>query len=99
MGNQTKVHILKREYVLSGDLNPDYIRQLAQKIDDRLTDIKKAMGGKSDDLHLLILLAMNLMDEVELFHEKSQNPSEDEIFKKTNRLISMLEKGIVGDDS
>lgn len=98
MGSQTKVSILNREYVLTGELDSDYIKKLAGKIDDRLSEIKNTLGKKSDDLHLLILLSMNLMDEIEFLGEKNQRPSEDEFLKKTNRLISMLEKGLVGDE-
>ena len=96
MGYQTKVNILNREYVLTGDLDSEYIKELAEKIDERLVQIKKNLNKKTDDVHLLILLAMNLMDEVELCREKSEQTSEDEISKKTNRLITMLEKGLVG---
>jgi len=96
MASQTTVHILNREYVLSGELDPGYIQDLARKIDDRLFEIKNSMGRKTDDLHLLILLAMNLMDEVELSKEKSKLNRDDEISQKANRLISLLEDGLVG---
>ncbi|MDH4263129.1 MAG: cell division protein ZapA [Spirochaetia bacterium] len=96
MGYQTKVNILNREYVLTGDLDSEYIKELAEKIDERLLQIKKNLSKKPDDVHLLILLAMNLMDEIELCRGKSLQPSEDEISRKANRLISMLEKGLVG---
>jgi len=97
MGYQTKVHILNREYILTGDLDSTYIKDLARKIDDRLAEIKNGLGRKTDDMHLLILLSMNLMDELELLREKSEVSPDDEIYQKTNRLISLLEKGIVGD--
>jgi len=97
MGYQTKVQILNREYILTGDLDSVYIRELARKIEDRLLEIKNGLGRKTDDLHLLILLSMNLMDELELLREKSEVSPDDEIYQKTNRLISLLEKGLVGD--
>jgi cell division protein ZapA (FtsZ GTPase activity inhibitor) len=96
MAYQTKVNILNQDYILTGDLDSNYIKGLAQKINDRLAQIKGGPDNKIGDLRALILLAMNLMDELELYKEKSQNSSEDEISKKTNRLISLLEKGLVG---
>ena len=96
MGSQTRVQILNREYVITGDLEAEYIKSLAGKINDRLSEINANLPKKPEDLHLLILLAMNLMDELELNHAKSSGSADDEIQKKTSRLITMLEKGIIG---
>jgi cell division protein ZapA (FtsZ GTPase activity inhibitor) len=97
MDSKIKVKILNREYVLKGELDSDYIGFLAEKLNARLDEMKSYSPRKMDDLHLVILVALNLLDEAEMSQKNPDEISEDEAVKKTNRMITMLEKGIIGD--
>lgn len=96
MESRVKVNIQNRDYLLKCNLDADYMKDLAENLNNRLNAIQKSAAGKIDENQALILVALNILDEIEM--TKTAPPvSEDEVLKKTNRLISMLEKGIVGD--
>ncbi|MDH4199451.1 MAG: cell division protein ZapA [Spirochaetia bacterium] len=99
MESKAKVRILNKEYIIKGDVDFSYIENLAKKVDKRILEIKDSSSKDTDEMQLLILLALNLMDEVEMYQEKNRELPAEEITQRTNRLISMLEKGIIGDES
>ncbi|MES0491343.1 MAG: cell division protein ZapA [Leptospirales bacterium] len=91
-----RVTIMGREYTLRGDLNPEYMETLAKRVNDKIEDLRSVASGV-DALQLAILAALNFADEAEQL-TGGQSPTElGDIEEKTRRLISMLEKGIVGD--
>ena len=97
-GDVTKirVNIMGRDYTLRGDLDPEYMQTLAGRVNSKIEDLKSVSSGV-DALQLAILAALNFADEAEQL-SGGQNPGElGEIEEKARRLISMLEKGIVGD--
>jgi len=96
----TKVRILGREYTLKGNVDSEYMNNIALKVDERVEEIRKLFPA-GDELQLVILTTLNLIDEIE---QLKKNPpvnfpgtSEADISLKTDRLITMLEKGIIGD--
>lgn len=96
METKTKVYIQNTEYIIRAQLDPDYIQDLAEKINERIFELKKANPKMTDNM-ALTLTALNLMDELVVLKEKSESADEVNISNKTNRLISMLEKGLIGD--
>jgi len=96
----TKVRILGREYTLKGNVDSDYMNNIALKVDERVEEIRKLFPA-GDELQLVILTTLNLIDEIEQLKKNppvnSISESDADISLKTDRLITMLEKGIIGD--
>ncbi len=64
MENRVKVRILGRDYTLGTDNTPEYTRDLAQKLDERMNAMlasSKTLSG----MDVAILCALDSMDEAE----------------------------------
>ncbi len=98
--SRTKVELAGRKYTLKGDLNPEYMHNLAKYVDHRLEEIKE-FAPSSDLAQRALLVALNLADEVFQLKKKSENSIDREVFEKleekTRYMITMLEKGIIGE--
>jgi len=93
--NKVKVDIYGEKFTISGDADPEYIIGLAKIVDSKMNEMAKVMKT-TNPRKLAILSALNLADEMlQLKHEKGENSSKIE--EKTQRLISLLDEGIIGD--
>ncbi len=66
--SRVEVEILGERYVLRGDRPPDYIRRIAQEVDERVRDI----GNRHARIPMTtaaILAAVNLADELKRLQE------------------------------
>ncbi|MDY0110586.1 MAG: cell division protein ZapA [Candidatus Krumholzibacteria bacterium] len=68
------VSIFGREYTLRSDVDPEWVRVLAQQIDQRMRDAA-AGGGPLGADRLAILVALNLADDL----LKAQQSGPDEL--------------------
>ncbi|MBN1424801.1 cell division protein ZapA [Candidatus Fermentibacteria bacterium] len=57
-----KVTIMAQEYVLSGDMDPDYINRVANYVNGKMKEIHNKTVGMSMT-RLAVLAAMNIADE------------------------------------
>lgn len=96
--SRSRVTIMGRSYTLKGDLDPDYMALLARKVDEKIEELR-LIAPNMDTLQLVILTALNYADELEQFKKTNggQSSQTDEINQKTMSLITMLEKGIIGE--
>lgn len=98
--SKTQVELAGKKYTLKGDLNPEYMHNLAKYVDKRLQDIKE-FAPSADANQRALLVALNLADEVFQMKDKLENSVDKETFskleEKTRYMIRMLEKGIIGE--
>lgn len=100
---RTKVEILGHQYTLKGDLDPEYMASLARYVDEKLNGLKKIMG-RADTTRLALLVALNLADELFQSERKLKEIPDGmdpdfirKIEEKTEKMISLLEEGLVGE--
>jgi len=100
---KTKVQLLGKVYTLKGDVEPDYMLNLAKYVEDKLQELKE-ITESNDTTKLALLVALNIADE--FFQEKNKtkklpgNLTEEEMSKmqaKTLSLIALLEQGLIGE--
>lgn len=103
---RTKVQIMGRHYTLKGDVDSEYMQKLAQYVNEKVNELKEMAPGL-DQTRLALLVSLNMADE--LFQAKAHlkgYPSgisgiDEEKLKEINdraqRLISMLEEGLIGE--
>lgn len=98
--SKAQVELAGKKYTLKGDLNPDYMHNLARYVDKRLQEIKE-FAPSADVTQTALLVALNLADEVFQMKEKLENSIDKETFseleEKTRYMIRILEKGIIGE--
>jgi cell division protein ZapA len=94
-GNKVRTEIFGSAYNIQGDADPEYIYELADYVNEKMNNVSQAMSS-SDPLQIAILAALNIADEY--FQLKNiDSRTVNDIEKKTNALISMLEEGLIGD--
>ena len=93
--NKVKVTIMGQVYTIQGDAPADYIAKVAEYVNTKMEEVAQDVANATP-LQVAILAALNIADE--LFQVKeSQYMVTDEIYEKTNMLISMLDEGLIGD--
>ena len=63
---RVSVRILGEDYIIksSPDVKPDYIRKIAQEVDERLR-VASSANPKLPRNHMVVLACLNIMDELE----------------------------------
>jgi cell division protein ZapA len=89
------VTIFGQEYTIRGDADPEYIRELAAYVDEKM----QTYSVQSSSINLTqvaILAAMDIADE--FYQMKDRKQSIDGVVKdKALDLITMLDEGLIGD--
>ena len=103
LNSTATVNILGRQYALKGDVEPEQMVRVSKYVDQRLHKLRSSIPG-IDVTGLLLLTALNLADELfQARQEQIEIPIDKEdlsqMSQKAERLIQMLEKGIIGEES
>lgn len=86
-GNVLKVNIYGTEYPIKGTTDTDYIRQVAEYVDNKMRDIDQSTSVKSS-LKVAILAAINIADE--LFREREEKRGLVQSFEEKISHLSKL---------
>ena len=92
---KVKVEIFGHSYVINGDVSPEYIRELAEYVDNKMDEIRGA-NPQYNPLQTAILAAMNIADEYYQM-KLSKSGLDGAIEEKAKNLISLLDEGIIGE--
>lgn len=93
--HRVSVSILGEQYTIRGAADPGYISEVADLVDTRMRELRATSAGKFGMTRLAILTAINLADE--LLQQKQGKSDNQEIEKRTHRLITLLDEGLIGD--
>jgi cell division protein ZapA len=92
---RVKVNIFGQSYTIKGDASSEYILDLADYLNKKMAEVS-ANITKGTPTQVAILAALNIADEY--FQVKDlKNGSYSAIEEKTNKLIAMLDEGLIGD--
>lgn len=95
--SKVKVNIFGQSYSIKGDASPDYILELADYLNKRMDEVSANISNGTTT-QVAILAALNIADEY--FQVKKMKFGESSVAaieEKTNRLIAMLDEGLIGD--
>lgn len=79
-----RVNILGQDYLIKGDANEEYIRAVADYLDQKMRALAESMAAKSHT-KVAVLAALNIADE--LFKERAE--SERRISEIEEKLLSL----------
>lgn len=65
--NSTRIEIFDQTYQIRGEINPEYVRELAAYVDKKMREIAAA-SKTVDSLKVAVMAALNIVDE--LFQER-----------------------------
>lgn len=93
---KVNVELMGRTYTIKGDADPEYMAQVAGYVNAKILEMKKLTAN--DQTKLLLLTALNLADELFQARRGVQISPADaqQIERRTQALLKMLESGLVG---
>jgi cell division protein ZapA len=94
--NKVKVIIFGQTYTIDGDAPREYILHLAEYLNDKMDEVRKN-SSITNPIQVAILAALNVTDEYFQL-KKLKSGTDSEVEKRTLALISMLDRGLIGDN-
>jgi cell division protein ZapA len=87
----TPVTIFGRTYHLRGNVDPDYLHELAGKVDRAMHEVARTTGT-ADTLKVAILTALNLADECLQARTHAGGLPDGETDARLARMVSLLDE-------
>jgi len=101
MESHIKADIHNKQYLLKSEVEPAYLEYLASLVNRKMDELSAILPGADRD-KILVLTALNFADEIEQYRlmgsESDEAGDERHLEQRTQNMISMLEKGIIGND-
>lgn len=95
-----KVRILSEEFTIVAQTDGETVRDLAKMVEERMEELREAIPGATT-VRLAMLCALNLADELHQVRRElvslGSEVVDPVVVERTQRLISLLEEGIIGD--
>ncbi|MCK4772170.1 MAG: cell division protein ZapA [Candidatus Latescibacteria bacterium] len=85
-----KVTIYGTEYPVKGDADPDYIKEVAAYVDDKMREVASGLSVKSST-KVAILAALNITDEL-FVARRDSSEQEEEIHARLTRLTDRVKE-------
>ncbi len=92
MNHRVKVEIYDQPYTISGELDPDYVTQLANLVDEKMRGIARDTGTV-DSVRVAVLAALAIADELEslrLEHGRRDNS----VRERAERCLTLVERAL-----
>ncbi len=78
-GDGVEVHILGNPYTIRGEADEDYIRGLADYVDDKMK-VARSRNPTAPQLETAVMVAVNIADE--LFREREDHEQRGRMFEE-----------------
>lgn len=92
MSHRVKVEIYDQPYTISGDLEPEYVTELARIVDDRMREIARATGTV-DSVRVAVLAALAIADDLESSRKELQQ-RERSVRERAERCLTLVERAL-----
>ena len=90
--NVVRVNILGQEYVMKTSANPQYIKDVAKYVNEKMDEIKETgVDSSSQQLKIAVLACMNITDEL-LSYKKENTELLNEIELKSSSIIEYIDE-------
>ena len=89
--NYVKVNIHGQEYTVKAQADPDYIKNVAKYVNEKMDEVERSLPNKQASIRVAILAAMNITDEL-FSNNLEKNKLQKNIQTKTNLLIREIDK-------
>jgi len=87
-----KVEIYDQVYNVAGDLEPEYVEQLAKYVDQRMRQIARGTGAV-DSVKLAVLAALSIADELHSLRQ-SREKSEAALRANAERCLTLIDRAL-----
>ena len=91
--NLVKVSILGKEYTVKAPADAEYIKQIAEYVDEKMKDVHESLGQDKSLSRVAILSAMNISDE--LFNARKEKANiTDNIGGRISSIIELIDENL-----
>ncbi len=91
--NKVTISIFGQEYSVKAPADPDYIKKIAQYLDEKMREVQSGFTTTQSSTRIAILAGMNITDE--LFNSRQSGDTEDsDIEEKISSLIELIDESI-----
>lgn len=87
-----KVTIYDQTYNVAGDLDPAYVEELAQYVDDKMRQIARATD-LVDSVKIAVLAALAITDELQTVR-RSSGEGREELRERAERCLKLVERAL-----
>ena len=91
--NQVQISIFGQEYSVKAPADPDYIKKIAEYLDDKMREVQSGFSTTQSSTRIAILAGMNITDE--LFTARQSDESDStEAEEKISSLIELIDESL-----
>ena len=91
--NQVQIPIFGQEYSVKAPADPDYIKKIAEYLDDKMREVQSGFSTTQSSTRIAILAGMNITDE--LFTARQIDESDNtEVEEKISSLIELIDDSL-----
>tara|TARA_B100000700_G_scaffold18646_1_gene18284 strand:+ start:226 stop:516 length:291 start_codon:yes stop_codon:yes gene_type:complete len=91
--NQVQISIFGQEYSVKAPADPDYIKKIAEYLDDKMREVQSDFSTTQSSTRIAILAGMNITDE--LFTARQSDESDStEVEEKISSLIELIDDSL-----
>ena len=91
--NQFQISIFGQEYSVKAPADPDYIKKIAEYLDDKMREVQSGFSTTQSSTRIAILAGMNITDE--LFTARQSDESDStEVEEKISSLIELIDDSL-----
>ena len=91
--NQVKISIFGQEYSVKAPADPDYIKKIAQYLDEKMREVQSGFSSTQSSTRIAILAGMNITDELFTAKQSGEIDSSDAEQKITS-LIELIDDAL-----
>ena len=91
--NQVKISIFGQEYSVKAPADPDYIKKIAQYLDEKMREVQSGFSSTQSSTRIAILAGMNITDELFTAKQSGEIESSD-AEQKISSLIELIDDAL-----
>ena len=91
--NQVKISIFGQEYSVKAPADPDYIKKIAQYLDEKMREVQSGFSSTQASTRIAILAGMNITDELFTARQSGEIDS-SEAEQKISSLIELIDDAL-----
>jgi len=92
VSQRVKVEIYDQPYTISGELEPEYVTELARIVDERMREIARA-SGTVDSVRVAVLAALAIADELESLRQEHTR-RDASVRERAERCLTLVERAL-----
>ena len=91
--NQVQISIFGQEYSVKAPADPDYIKKIAEYLDDKMREVQSGFSTTQSSTRIAILAGMNITDELFTARQSDESGS-TEVEEKISSLIELIDDSL-----